>query len=442
MGINGDLMRVVHNLYQNAKACIKKSNVVSNSFQVNVGVRQGENLSPLLFAIFLNDFELFISKCYDGLSAVSEEAKRFLSDEDREVFLRLFSLLYADDTIVLAESAEQLQLALSAVYEYCRIWNLTVNVDKTKIVIFSKKKTTEYPAFLFGHRNIQVVDHYVYLGVIFNFNGSFQKAIDKQVTQGRKAFYSLLNKIRKLHLPIDISIELFNQLVTPVLLYGCEIWGFSNLEQIEVLYRKFIKTILYVKYSTPNCMIYGETGTMPIINSVITRMLTFYARLINGKPNKLSAMMSWMYNLIRKKHCSPDNYYSDWMHCIENSLGHLGMYDLWVYQGNGFPTEFIKNSVKRRVYDMYIQEWRADTQMHDFCDSYLNFKGNYGFEKYLTELTFYQRLVLTKWRLRSNNLPISKCRFILNDNVICPFCPECIGDEIHYLFNCSFFQTR
>ena len=66
---------------------------------------------------------------------------------------------------------------------------------------------------------------------------------------------------------------------------------------------------------------------------------------------------------------------------------------------------------------------------------------NYGLEKYLTELTFYQRLVLTKWRLRSNNLPISQCRFILNDNVVCPFCPECIGDEMHYLFNCSFFRT-
>ena len=56
------------------------------------------------------------------------------------VFFRLFCLLYADDTILMAESPGELQRALDAVNEYCRNWSLTVNVDKAKIVIFSKGK--------------------------------------------------------------------------------------------------------------------------------------------------------------------------------------------------------------------------------------------------------------------------------------------------------------
>ena len=243
--------------------------------------------------------------------------------------------------------------------------------------------------------------------------------------------------MRKLHLPVDISLELFNQLVTPILLYGSEVWGFSNLEQIEVLYRKFIKTILFVKPSTPNSMIYGETGSMPIINTVISRMVIFFARIVNGKQSKLSAMM---YNLSRKKHYSDDEYFSDWIHTLENTLSHLGMYDIWLFQGNGFCTNIIKNRVKRKILDTYMQEWSAEVQMHDFCDLYQYFKTNSNLEKYLIELTFYQRLILTKWRLRSNNLPISKTRFELNDDVVCPFCPDYIGDEIHYLFVCKFFD--
>ena len=179
MGINGRLLNVIRNLYKNAKSCVKNDGKMSQYFQCNVGVRQGENLSPLLFAIFLNDFEYSISRKYKGLNDLATDINHYLSDGDVEHFLRIFALLYADDTIVLAESPEQLQLALNAVHEYCENWDLTVNTNKTKIVIFSKGRVTSYPAFVFGHRNIEVVDDYVYLGVVFNYNGKFHKAIAK-----------------------------------------------------------------------------------------------------------------------------------------------------------------------------------------------------------------------------------------------------------------------
>ena len=89
-------------------------------FACNIGVREGKNLSPLLFAIYLNDFEYFVSRQYKGLNYLSTEICTHLSDDDIEVFLRLYVLLYADDTIVLAESAEELQSALSAVPQYCK----------------------------------------------------------------------------------------------------------------------------------------------------------------------------------------------------------------------------------------------------------------------------------------------------------------------------------
>ena len=76
---------------------------------------------------------------------------------------------------------------------------------------------------MFGHDGIEVVDDYTYLGVIFNYNGLFNKAINKQAKQGMRAFYALLNKVRKLRLPVDLAFELFDHLVLPVFLYGCEV---------------------------------------------------------------------------------------------------------------------------------------------------------------------------------------------------------------------------
>ena len=59
-------------------------------------------------------------------------------------------------------------------------------------------------------------------------NVSFCKSKSKLVNQGRKALHSILKKSRKLNLPIDLQIELFDTMVAPVLLYGCEVWGSEN----------------------------------------------------------------------------------------------------------------------------------------------------------------------------------------------------------------------
>ena len=128
--INGKLLNVIRNMYAKAKSCIQKYNMTSEYFRCNVGVRQGDNLSPLLFALFLNDFLQFICRSYTGLN-ISDTCYPSLADE-HIVLLKVFALLYADDTIVLAENEKELQLALDSVHEYCTLYNLTVNTSKIK----------------------------------------------------------------------------------------------------------------------------------------------------------------------------------------------------------------------------------------------------------------------------------------------------------------------
>ena len=51
-----------------------------------------------------------------------------------DVYLKIFCLLYADDTLILAESAIQLEKALEGLNTYCKKWALNVNVEKTKVI--------------------------------------------------------------------------------------------------------------------------------------------------------------------------------------------------------------------------------------------------------------------------------------------------------------------
>ena len=72
------------------------------------------------------------------------------------------------------------------------------------------------------------------------YNNKYEKAIIKQLDQGRKAQFSSLVKANKFELPIDILCNLFEKLVFPIMLYGCEIWGTQPQNILGIFYRKFI----------------------------------------------------------------------------------------------------------------------------------------------------------------------------------------------------------
>ena len=53
-------------------------------------------------------------------------------------FLKLFLLLYADDIVIFSESATGLQNGLNILHDYCNKWKLSVNIDKSNVIIFRK----------------------------------------------------------------------------------------------------------------------------------------------------------------------------------------------------------------------------------------------------------------------------------------------------------------
>ena len=287
--VNGKMFKIIHSLYDNAKSCVRMGHAKSESFVSNVGVRQGENLSPILFSIFLNDLSEFISHAYNGLNEVSEMSKILLSNDEIEVLFKLYVLLYADDTVIFAESKEELQSALNAMYLYCKSWDLEVNPTKTKVTVFCNRKFEHNMTFTYNGQDLDIEDSCVYLGAFFLLMVVLLiTTVDLQNRQ-EKAMFSVLRKSRKLQLPVDLQIQLFDSMVVPILLYGSEITGFENSDILERLCTQFYRIIiLKVKRTTPNVMLYGELGRCPINSLCKSRMVGFWQRIINGKHDKIA----------------------------------------------------------------------------------------------------------------------------------------------------------
>ena len=167
---SGSIFEVIFNMYSEVKSCIQTNGKLTEFFSCSLGLRQEENLSPILFALLVNALKEYLQGHFDGLTLLKEISAEISNNSSSDLY-NIFLLMYADDTVILAESPEQLQLALNKHCEYCRKWNLTVNPSKTKVMLFSRGKC-KYDKLCFKHGNetISVIEDYVYLGVEFSYN--------------------------------------------------------------------------------------------------------------------------------------------------------------------------------------------------------------------------------------------------------------------------------
>ena len=438
--VNGKMLKIIYSMYDSAKSCVRQNQHLSNYFFSNVGVRQGENLSPILFSLFLNDLVEFISHGFDGLTNITEAIHLFCDTDDVEVYFKLYLLLYADDTVILAESQEQLQAALNSMYLYCQTWKLQVNPAKTKVVIFSKRKIKEKPVFTYNGETLAVVDDFVYLGVTFTRNASFVKHKKHLLEQGRKAMFSVLRKTRKLDLPVDMQLQMFDCMVVPILLYGAEIYGYEKSDIIESLFLQFYKIIMCFKKCTPNAILYGELERYPADILIKSRMVGFWKRLVCGKQDKISCIL---YNLMYKLHTG-NFYFSKWLNCVESTLNNCGFSEYWIHQN--VPVNYcLAKMVKSRLIDQFKQNWYNSVFDLSKCLNYRIFKRNHCFENYLSMLPTDLRISLSKFRCMNHNLPIEKGRYIgiARDDRICNLCNSAnLGDEYHYIFECHFLKSQ
>ena len=131
-GVGGCVLRGVQSFYDGSSACVRVGSDLSESFEVNVGLRQGCVMSPWLFNVYMDGVvrEVKMRTLGRGLE-MSERGGR-----EWEVS----QLLFADDTALVASTEERLQRLVDEFGVVCERRKLNVNVGKSKVLVCIRER--------------------------------------------------------------------------------------------------------------------------------------------------------------------------------------------------------------------------------------------------------------------------------------------------------------
>ena len=416
--INGRFYDCLVNMYCNDTACVKIDDSITSSFLTNQGVKQGCILSPTLFNIFLADLQ--------GITETAQcDAVQIADGTD------LGCLIWADDLLLLSKSETGLRNMLSALYSYTKKNGMTLNTKKTKVMIFNKSGRHIRRDIRFGNTKLDTTREYKYLGFMVTPSGEINTGLQDLKDRALRAFMKLKNKMsinfRKHPL---VTMKLFKSLIEPILLYASDFWGILKLPKnnpIENLFLSFCKQLLGVKKQTTNVGVLLELGQIPLSIHAQKNSIKNWVRLVTKTKCNDIVIKSYENSISEKL---------TWSTRIENTLSSIGMREQFLMEDKDAPSKAFQ-----RMKDVFHQHSFSDIQREDSkLRTYSLFKTIPGYEQYLTDIrTIEVRTALTKLRLSSHKLMIEKGRHsgIESKFRFCPFCPNEVEDEKHFLMTCK-----
>ena len=427
-GLSSKCINVFKSMYSKVKLKVSTDNE-NRLFSSNVGLLQGESTSPLLFSLFVNDLESSLFNTDINLNIVDTLIK---------------ILMFADDMIILSTSIEGLQEGLNSLSDYCKKWGLTVNINKTKIVIFRRGgKIAKQEKWVYNGKIVEIVSSFKYVGCELTSSGSFSNCIKNLVQSARRALFSMKRNLNKnIEILPETQLDMFNLMIAPILNYGCEVWGLRVADPIEKFHLSFLKCLLDVKISTPNCFVYGEVGVFPLIVERKVRIIKYWLKVIKNLNVKEHLVQKVYRELVNINTENPEH--ENWVSGVKSLLESTGFGYIWQQQYVINETIFL-NSFKQRLKDIYMQNWWADIQTTTDNRLFKHIKTSFLFEPYLRINNRALRSSLTKIRLSSHTFLCERGRWGPNNIEIdqrrCTVCNK-IENEFHCLIECPKFNNE
>ena len=272
-GLRGKMWSVIRDMYSSEESCIMVGAACTDWFRLHSGVQQGCPLSPTLFNVFI-----------DGLARELKRVGVGLPADQRDL---LCVLLFADDILLLANSAQGLDQLLGVVQDYCRRWRLELSQTKTKKLVFGRYNDDSVVDDGPVGAGVSETDVYKYLGLLFQREMSWEKAKARVFRNAQKASVWSWDLVMRTGNPTVKGLTgIYTGLVMPYLEYGAEVWGDFEWEEAEVLQRMIGRRILKLNKTVANEVVMGELSWLPLKARRMMLRLFFWLKILGMRDSR------------------------------------------------------------------------------------------------------------------------------------------------------------
>lgn len=427
-GISGHLLNSISALYKSVQLCIRSPNSgnCTDFFNSKLGLRQGCNLSPLLFSIFIDELTVDIEN--SGSHGVQLNPS----------FIHVLLLMFADDVALIADTVVGLQKQLNTLHNFCIKNKLQVNTEKTKVLVFKRGgRLARREKWLYNNAKLESVSGFTYVGMYFSSTLSLYKMAEENAIKAKKALIVLLISILPLaSLNSDSFFKIFDTKISPIMLYGSELWGMFDIHAIENIQTYACKRFLHTSLRSCNAAILGDLGRFPIKILAMKRCISYWLRILKLPEDRYVKLC---YNMLM---LYDENGYENWATYIRTNLYSNGFGYVWESQSVQNEKMFLSEYVTR-LKDQYLQVWSDlcvnNNKLNKF---YVFIKPTFGFEMYVNCLEFTKfKRCMANFRSSSHSLMIEKGRHIglPRDERFCLYCKNIVEDEYHFVFICPLY---
>ncbi len=295
------------------------------------------------------------------------------------------------------------------------------------------RKTRSNYIFNLGHSDLEYVNEYKYLGLIFNEHLNYVTTTDILTKSAGRAFNSCLNKFKTIkNMGYQTYTKLFETCVNPVMHYSSEVWGFKNYATCDTVQLRAMRFFLGVHKHTPSVGVRGEFGWLKPRYERWRNMCRYWNRLLSISNSRM------LYKIFRYDYEICKNNWSSELKAIFAEIDNQ-----YIFTGLSHCS---LEEVETKLIEVNKCCWDKEITQYSKLRTYVIFKSECKAEKYLSMcMTRRQRSLYAQLRLGVLPLRLETGRFKGEKEIdrICVLCKSGdIENEKHFLFKCSLYENE
>lgn len=231
LSIPQKLIRMTKACICDSRSRVRVGDMVSDIFDINNGLRQGDALSPLLFNVAL-----------EKATRAAELVVEMYTQRGPQLILA-----FADDIDIVGTSTIKVKEQFTRLEKESQKMGLKINEEKTKYMHIARQAGRDRVGqnVTMGEFNFERVNSFKYLGAILTSENDTSEEIKARIQSGNRCMYALSNVLRSRDLTRGSKLRIYNTVIRPVVTYGSETWTITktNERRLRCFERKVLRKI-------------------------------------------------------------------------------------------------------------------------------------------------------------------------------------------------------